>query len=250
MGKIVRILVVLAVLIGLLFLGKNTIIKAAVERGVEKATGLPMKIGKFDLGLTNSQVGIWDIELLNPAGFPDKVMFHSPEIFVDYHLGDALKGTVHLENMRLNFDQFTVVKNAQGKLNIDAFKKMSAGKKAEGESKPSEDQGKAKEIPDIRIDHLSLKVGKVVYKDYSQGGEPVVKEFNVNISEEFKDITDVQSLVMMIVSRAMSKAALTSLVDFNIEGIEGFTTIPQGALEGLKDAAGSITDKIKLPFGN
>ncbi|OGX33741.1 MAG: hypothetical protein A3C36_00555 [Omnitrophica WOR_2 bacterium RIFCSPHIGHO2_02_FULL_52_10] len=249
MGKIVRILIILAAIIGLLFLFKNTIIRVAVEKGVETATGLPMKIGKFDLSFTNSQVGIWGLELLNPSGFPDKVMFHAPEIFVDYHLGDTIRGNIHLEDMRLNFDQLTIIKNAQGKMNIDTLKPQKQEQQSKGESQGTKKGEAGQKIPDIQIDHLSLKVGKVVYKDYSQGGEPAVQEYNVNISEEFKDIKDVQGLVGAIVSRTVSKTALSSLVDINVDMLQDATAIPISAVEMLKGAADSITETIKLPFG-
>ena len=249
MGKIVRIFIIIAAIIGLFFIFKNTIIKVAVEKGVETATGLPMKIKKFDLSFTNSQVGIWELELLNPSGFPEKVMFHAPEIFVDYHLSDMLRGKIHLEDIRLNFDQLTIIKNAQGKMNIDTLKPKTQDQPSEGKTQATKKEGTAQKIPDIQIDHLSLKVGKVVYKDYSRGGAPAVQEYNVNLSEEFKDIKNVQDLAAAVVFKTISKTALSSLVDLNVDVLKDVTAIPKTAVESLKEAAESITEKIKLPFG-
>ena len=250
MGKIVRVFIIIAVFFGVLFLGKNTILKFVVEKGVQKATGLPMKIKKFDLGFAKSQIGIWDLELFNPDGFSDKVMFHAPEIFVDYHLGDILRGNIHLEDIRMDFDQFTIVKNAQGQTNIEALKQPAKkDEKPKGSPVQSKGEDKASKAPDVQIDHISLKVGKVVYKNYSQGGNPVVKEFNVNISEEFSDIKNVQGLMAAIVNKTLAKTALNSLADLNIDAFEGNSSVPQEAVEKLKGAVGVITDKIKLPFG-
>ena len=164
-------------------------------------------------------------------------------------MGDAIKGKIHLEDMRLNFDQLTIVKNAQGKMNIDTLKPQKQDQQSKGGTPETKKGGTGQKIPDIQIDHLSLKVGKVVYKDYSQGGAPAVQEYNVNISEEFKDITDVQGLVGAIVFKTVSRTALSSLVDVNLDMLQGAVAIPKSAVESLKDAAGSITEKIKLPFG-
>ena len=101
MKVIFRIIVVLAVIAGILFVGRNVVVKFAAEKGVQAATGLPLKIKKLNLGLATTHIAIDDLSLLNPKGFTDKIMFHAPEIFVDYNLGAILKGKIHLEEVVL-----------------------------------------------------------------------------------------------------------------------------------------------------
>jgi len=243
MKVIFRIIVILAVIVAVFVVGRNVIVKIAAEKGVQAATGLPLKIKKLDIGLAKTHIGINDLSLLNPKGFKDKVMFHAPEIFVDYNLGAILTGKIHIEDIRLDFDQFVVIKNKEGKLNVEALKpKKGAGKQIQKEEKKKGKTAKGK-APKIQIDHLSLKVGKVVYKDY-QAGDPSVKEYNVNISEEMNDVTDIQALIGQIAGRAAAKAGLASLTGLDVNAMKEAVDV-----DALKGTAESLKKSIKLPFG-
>jgi len=252
MKKMTRVLIIVAVIIALIIAGKNIILKAAVEGGVKAATGLSINMKKFDLSILKSHVSIEGLKLLNPEGFPEDLMFHAPEIFVDYNLGDIVKGNIHIEDIRLNFDEFVIIKNAQGRTNLEALKpdkKEGASKKDSKKPQVKADKKKGKKALKIQIDHVVLKVGKVVYKDYSKGGDPIIKEYNVNISEEFNDITNIRSLLGIIAMKAMAKTALGDLTGFNVDILKDAIAVPEQAVESLKGVAESIKN-IKLPFGS
>ncbi|HQP10250.1 MAG TPA: AsmA family protein [Candidatus Omnitrophota bacterium] len=245
MKGILKFVFILAVIIALLVAGRNVIAKVAIEQGMKAATGVPLSIKNLDIGLAKTHIGINELNLFNPEGFADKTMLHAPEIFVDYNLAALMKGQVHLEDVRLNFDQLVIVKNQQGQMNLDALKPKAG---ADQTTSKKEDQAGTKEqkAPSVRIDRLSLKVGKVIYKDYSQGGAPAIKEYNINLSEEIRDVTDPKSLLSLIVSKALMQTALGSLADFNIDVEKASSQ----AVDALKGELGTFTDKIKLPFGN
>ena len=250
MGKLIKIIIVAAAVLAILIVGRNVFIKIAVEKGVEVATGLPLTIEKFDMGIASTHIGIKELNLFNPAGFPQEVMFHAPEIFVDYDLGAMLKGKIHLEDIRLDFDQFVIVKNKDGLVNLETLKpKEGDPAQPKAEEKPKETKKKTDFA--IQIDHLQVKVGKVVYKDYSKGAEPSVEEFRVNISEEFSDISNsnLSSLILAVAQKALLKTTVSSLVDLNMDMISDATAIPMEAVDTFKNAAGTFTDKLKLPFG-
>jgi len=249
MGKLFKIIVVFIVIIGVLIAGKNIIVKFAIEKGAQVAVGLQLKIKKLDIGIISSHIGITDLSLLNPSGFPEGVMFHVPEIFVDFHLRNMLKGKIHLEEVRLNFDQLVIIKNAKGQMNLDVLKP----KTKDGSKKPAKEKantGEKKGTPQIQIDHLMLKIGKVTYKDYSGGGEPSVREVNVNISQELTNVTDVRQLLSLVVSRAIAKAALNIPFDFTADIFKNVSDTPKQVVDTLKNTADSLKDAIKLPFGD
>ena len=242
-----KIIIVLAVIIAVLLVGRNIIVKFALEKGVQMSVGVPLKIAKLDLGLISTHVGINDLNVYNPKGFPKEVMFHAPEIFVDYNLGAILKGKIHIEDIRLDFDKFVIVKNEKGETNLEALKPKAKGEPSTETAE--KDSGKGKKGPAIQIDHLSLKVGTVVFKDYSKGGEPRVTEYKINISEEINDVMDAQALSGFIMTKALAKAGLSSLGNLGFGAIDGVADVSEGAVDTLKDAAGSIAEKFKLPFG-
>ena len=276
--------VVKTILIGLLALmlilgvGKDVIAKIAIEKGANIVTGLSLNIGNLKIGLLKTLVAINNLRLYNPRGFEDRVMLDIPEIYIDYDLPEIIKGKIHWNEMRINLQEFVVVKNEKGELNLDALKPVQKDKATKTTSvEPKKDGGKA---PEMLIDNLELKIGKVSYKDYSKGGKPSVQEFNVNINEKFQNIDNPTKLVSIIVVKALMNTSIAKLTNFDLKSLEGTvgdtlkagSAIATQALKGaesslqgtkevasstvnqtktaLKDTAEEVKEMIKLPFGS
>ena len=198
-------------------------------------------------------IGINELKLHNPSGFEDDIMMDLPETYVDYNLGTFMAGKMHFEEVRLNLKEFLVVKNADGQLNLDSLRVV---KETEGEEVEKDDEKKEKtKMPDLQIDLLDLKIGTVIYKDYSKGTPPKERVFNVNIDERYENITDPQSFVRLIVLKALKNTTIASLTNFDLgklqRGISG--TVKKTAemvqeakgraIEAGKDAAKGTVDK-------
>ncbi len=271
--KVIMIPAIVFVILIALFLGKNMIIKTSVTTGVKAMTGLKLSIRSMNVGVFKSLIGINELQLYNPSGFKDKLMMDLPEIYVDYNLGAIMGGKAHLEEVRLNLKEFIVVKNEAGELNLDSLRVV---KEAEGEVAEKDDGKKEKtEMPDIQIDLLELKIDKVIYKDYSKGTSPKVKEFNVNIDERYENITDPQSFVRLIIVKALKNTTIASLANFDIGKLQkgltetvrktaekamdapvkaveaGKDLLEEKAAETAKETVGKAADTLKkfLPFG-
>ena len=259
MKKITVVLVIILMIIAGLSLSKNMIAKIAVERAVKMVTGLQLRMAGLNIGVIRTLINIDGLMLYNPKGFEDRVMIDMPNIYVNYDLPAILKGKVHLYSMKIDLKEFVVVKNKDGKLNLDSLKVVQAQK--EGEKPQDKDKGKA---PQIQIDNLELKIGKVVYKDYSAGGKPHVREFNVNINEKYANIKDAYSLVSIIVVRALRNTAIASLTNFDLEGLSTGTLSQATKIateaagkatrivgetgKAATEAAEKITQKLVFPF--
>ncbi len=248
-GIIIAIVIIICIV---LFGMKNMIAKVGIEKASEMVIGLNLSIGSLDIDIAKTTADIKDFRLDNPKGFDDKIMVDMPEIYVDYDLPAILKGRIHLYNMRLDLKECVVVKNKDGKLNLDSLKAVQdlAMKK-----KPAQVTKDA--APDFQIDLLELKIGKVIYKDYSKGRIPYVLQFNINLNEKFKNITDPDALVSLIVVKVIMNTTIGKLIKLDITGLQdtvgntltSATRIVGGAGKKLTSTAGSITDKLKLPFG-
>ena len=238
--------IVLVILIALFF-GKNVVIKTSVTAGVRAMTGLKLSIRSMDFGIFKTLIGINELQLYNPSGFVDKLMIDCPEIYVDYDLGAFMKGRTHLEEVRLNLKEFIVVKNEAGELNLDSLKVVKAEEEEEVIDEGKKDKTK---MPDLQIDLLELRIDKVVYKDYSKGTPPKVKEYNVNIDGQFEKITDPKTFGRLIIVKALKNTAIASLTNFDLgklqRGISGTVMktaekaleTPGRAIEIGKDAGG------------
>jgi len=263
MKKIFIVAVVVLCLSIVVSIAKNVIAKHAVSTGVRAITGLKLNIRSMDVGIIKTLIDIKGLELFNPSGFRDKLMVDMPEIHVDYDLGAFFKGKVHLESVRLNLEEFVVVKNQRGEVNLDSLKTVKAKK---GRSSSRE----KREMPDIQIDVLELKIGKVIYKDYLNSQDPRVTEFNVNIDERHENITDPRALANIIVLKALMNTSIAGLADFDLGLVQDGVGITLGTASkvvdgtadrvvetGAKvtDAAKETTEKLAdtiegiLPFG-
>ncbi len=239
MKKLYAVVIGVLVVVLLLSLGKDMIIKAAVENGMQIVTGLKLNIQSFKVGVMRSLVGIKGLMLFNPKGYADRIMLNMPEIYVKYNLPDIIKGTVHLEDVRINLKEFTVVKNEKGELNLNSLKVVKEQK--EGKKPKEKQKGK---IPPMQIDSLELKIGRVIYKDYSAGGAPSVREFNVNINEKYSNITNPNTLVALIMVKALANTTIANLTNFNLDGLEG--TVSDTLATAEKMAAGAAVTAEKM----
>ena len=216
MKKIIIIVTIVLVILLVLSFAKNIIAKTSVSAGVRAMTGLKLSMKSMNIGVFRTLIGIKELKLHNPPGFPDKLMVSMPEIYVDYDLGAFLKKKVHLEEMRLNLKEFTVVKNEKGELNLDLLKVVQAQK--EGKKPQEQEKGKA---PEMQIDSLELKIGKVIYKDYSRGRVPSVREFKINLNERYENISNPYTLVSLIVVKALMNTTIARLADIDLDGLQG-----------------------------
>ncbi len=259
MRKIIIVLVVIVATLFILSIAKDFIIKVAAERGMEIATGVPLRIKSLHLSLTRQLIDIKDIIVYNPRGFSDKIMANAPLIYVNCDVPSLFKGKMHFEDLRINVKEFMVVKNEKGELNLDALAPVKTQQEAK---KPA--PKKEKKPVRMQIDNLELAIGKVIYKDYSQGGKPVVREFIVNINERYKNIQDPAKIVSLIIVRALAKTTIAQLANFDIAGLQSTvqdtlrtaqqivgqagamaTETTKKAAETTKEAVGTTTKKLE-----
>lgn len=249
MKLLMKLVVFLIVVLVVLVLARNVVVKAAAENGVRVVTGMPLSLGKLDLNFQNSFVDLEDLVVKNPSGFHDTSLVEIPRIFMSYNLSDVLKGKVHLKNIEFDMKQFTVVKSEKGELNLDRLKALQGTQKTPASATKREPKAPAKSLP-IQIDMMRLKIGKVVYVDYS-GGQPSTKEFLIHLDQSFQNITDLRSVVRLIVLKAMMSSGMANLVNFDIGGLEGsltgaFSTSTKFAAE----AAAKSLDTLKTAAEN
>lgn len=241
MKKLVGIMVGIAIALLVVAIAKDIVIKTMVEKGVEIVTGLKLDIGTLKVGVLKPVVDIKDLKLFNAAGFKDRTMIDMPEIYVDYDLAAIFKNRIHLNEVRIDLKEFDVIKNEQGVLNLDSLKVVQAEK--EGKKPAEKAAGKAAEI---QIDNLKLRIGKVIYKDYSKGGVPDVKEFDLNLNESYSNINNPYAVVSLIVVKALMNTTIAGVTGFDLKGLSGTISGPLGSAQEL---VGGAMDKATQAVG-
>lgn len=237
MKKIGTIVLVVVAIFVLVAVGKNIIAKTALSAGVKAMTGLKLSMKSMNVGVVKTLLGIDELKLYNPAGFTEPVMVDMPEIYVDYDLGAFLKKRVHLEEVRVDLKEFVVVKNEKGELNLDSLKVVKEQKE---EKAPPEEKKERAKMPEFQIDVLELKIGKVIYKDYSKGTPPQVREYDININERYENITNPYSFATLIVVRALTGTTIAKLANFDLSPLKDAVS---GTLQNAKKVATETVDK-------
>jgi flagellar hook-basal body complex protein FliE len=269
-NKIIKIIAIVVIALFVVSVTKDLIIKVGVEHGTQLITGLKLRMSGFSFGIIRGIVDIKNMRILNPKGYKDPNMVDMPEIYVDCDVPAIIGGKIHLTKVRIDMKEFTVVKNEKGELNLNSLKVVQAEKK-EGKKSTEAKGGEAK-MPPLQIDSLRLKIGKVVYKDYSAGGAPVVKEFNINLDEEYSNIDNPYSLVSLILVKVMMNTTIGSMANFDVSGLKGnisdtlssatkmagqaqeaatkATKTVTEATKSVKETADAVQKAFSNPFGN
>lgn len=226
MKKTGIILAAIAILIAAVFVMKDVIIKGMIESSVSSVTGLRLTMGSFKADLGKSVIDIKDLKLANPSGFGKTFMVDAPEVYIAYDLPAILRGKTHLKEMRLDLKEFLLMRAASGATNIDSLKsKLSS--KASGSAKRPDPSTSS-----FLIDDLSLKIGRVSYKDLAFPSAS--RDMNLNINERFSNITDLQQVVGIIMARALVNTGIARLAKLDTADLQN---IANNALQGALDNA-------------
>ena len=92
--------------------------------------------------------------------------------------------------------------------------------------------------PKLMIDKLSLSIGKVVYKDYSQGGQqPQVQTFDINIqNREYRNIDNPSAIVSLVMFEALTRTSLSRLANLDLDSFK------EGGIQALSKGLGVVSD--------
>lgn len=210
---------------------RDFLIKNIITSVASNMMGASVTMGGFSLGLFSKKIDIRDMKQYNPPGFPREVLIDFPQISVDYDLAALMKGKLHLPLIIVNLKEMVVVKNKEGKLNVDSLKVVEEQKNS---------KNKSKSMP-MQIDLLQLTVGKVVFKDFTQGETPRIEVFDVAFKNKaFKNITSAQQLATLIMAQAMRQTAIKGAAIYGVSTLLGASFLPAGVvgfLVGKDDAA-------------
>ena len=236
MNKIWKLVgVVFAVLVGLTIL-KNTLTGMILSGALSKAAHVPVSIGSTDVRFSSASISLKNVHILNPSSFPERLLLDAPEVSISFDPMALTKGQAHFREVKLNLKELVVIKNRDGKLNLDAMKPASS----EGAGKPAGESGK---MPKLLIDKLDLTIGRVSYKDYSGGGQPSVQTFNINMQNRtYTGIDNPTALVSLILFEALTRTTLSQIANLDP------TIFKQGAMNVLNKGMGLVeggTDSLK-----
>ena len=199
--RIVLLLVVVGILLGIgLLLLKDSFAKSLAEKNLRDSTGMDAKIARLEVGLLTPTANIEGLKIYNSADFGGGSFLEMPELRVEYVPEDMRTGKIHFKVLRLHIAEVHVVKNKDGRTNLDAIHKESK-KKSSGQKKKTDTPG----VDFGGIDTVYLSVGKITVTDL--GNPKNNREIRVNLKDEvghnLKTEAELTAWFTFVVAKAM-----------------------------------------------
>lgn len=191
---------------------KNLIIKSVVTTVASELTGAPVHMDGFQLNILSSTIHISGFKMYNPSGFPNGILVSCPKIKVIYDRATLFKQKRHFLLVEIELKEMRITKNKEGKLNVDSLRITQQSK-----SSPP--------IP-MQIDLLTLKIGKIVYNDYTTGTQPSMRVYDVNRYKSYKGIPTAQQLALLVLAEPMKAAVIKNAKLYGVSMFTGVAVLP------------------------
>ncbi|MFA4990259.1 MAG: DUF3568 family protein [Candidatus Omnitrophota bacterium] len=219
MKKKTRVIILAFVFLFVFCLARDFLIKSLIGSLATRITGTPVSVGGLSLSVIRQSIKISNFKMYNPKGFPKDILADIPRMSVSWDLAALIKGRLHLRQLELEIKEIGMVKNKEGKLNVDSLK-ISAEKPDEKKKKKP-----AKQLP-IQIDIVELGMGRVISRDYSVEGQPVIKVYDINLKKSYKNIASAQQLAVLIITEPLKTAGIEGLKVYGVSMLAGVAALP------------------------
>ena len=209
---------------------KDQIIKSVVTAVASNITGTPVHMDNFSVNIFSSTIHISGFKMYNPPGFPEGLLVSCPKINVIYDRASLFNQKPHFLFIEVELNEMVLTKNKEGKLSVDSLKIVHPSK-----SSPP--------VP-MKIDLLNLKIGKIIYKDYTSGTEPSVRVFDINRHQSYKSVPTAQQLALLVLSEPMKAAAIKNAQIYGVAMLTGGAMLPVAVVATFigKDSVQQIID--------
>lgn len=162
-----------------LLLGKDPLLKSWTERRLSRETGLPARLGQLKLGLGSASLHLKDLRLYNPPEFGGSVLLDVPELYLQVAPAQAAGGKLRLKLVRLHLRELNVIRNREGRLNLEA---LSARAEKPARAPASKPAPPAARLPFAGIDQLRLTADRLTYTDEKNPANN--RAFNLGVRDE------------------------------------------------------------------
>lgn len=150
------LLVLLALVVGLVWIFQGSVVKSAVQSGGTWATGVETRVDDVSAGLLGGKLEIQGLTLANPPGFGAEPFFALRGTKADWDTRSLFGDEIHVRELELDGLALRIERNASG-TNYGRILDHVGGKGGAKEPAPAESGG-AKKV---------LAVDKIVLKDVS-----------------------------------------------------------------------------------
>lgn len=189
MKKLAKRTLVLGLLLAICVIAWVVLLPAVVATVVRSRTGFAVQVDKLSVNPFLANARISGLVLKNPEGWPEAAFVQLRQFRAEVELLPLLDNRFVADEMVVDVERLTLVRNKDGVLNAMAFKDGLTGRAEAGQPPPTSSKATR-----FLIRHLVLKFDQLVYADYS-GRSPVVKAYNLSLT---RDLTNVDSVTKIV----------------------------------------------------
>jgi len=198
-GCLIRSLIILVVLGVLLVAAWTVLLPGIIVSTIQARTGFVVKIQQLTINPFGGHVEITGAVVENPVGWPTHEFITLRHFKVDAELRPLLSRRFVADEVIVDIEKFSLVRNQSGQSNTDAFRAGLRGAKTEtGKAEPKQSGAKT----EFLIRHLVLKFDRLVVADYS-GKKPVIKEYDLQLERDMRGVDSVAKLISPFVGVAL-----------------------------------------------
>lgn len=180
------VIIILTLLIVPSFINVNKY-KPQIERLVAEKTGCPLTLGgKLSLSLFPwAGVSMSDVHLGNPPGFKEKDFVSIKSFEARVKFLPLLSKNIQLKRFILKGARIVVVKNKDGRLNLQAIGKHPGKPQKEKKeaAAPAKAGGMGLPIKSLTVGELAVTNGSLVYIDHAKGTRQEVSDLTLKLKD-------------------------------------------------------------------
>lgn len=215
----------------------NFAARTAITWGGSRLLGTYVSLKGCSVGMLTQRLTLRHLRIEQPKGFEGEPLLEAPTASVRINLWELWHGRWHLREVVLDVDRIVLLKNREGRLNVDALKVINESSASTANAKsPAVGAGPVR-LPGFRIDRLRLRIGRVIVRDAQQGD---LKVYEAVIREKiFTNLSSPQQLVVVVLAHAMGPTALKGAGLSAAAALYGAGLLPAGVLGvvAAKDSA-------------
>lgn len=191
-GWLIRGVLVVAVLGVILAAAWTVLLPGVVVSTVQARTGFVLKVDQMSVNPFGGKVSIEGAVVENPIGWPTHEFITLRRFKVDAELLPLMSHRLVADELILDVEKLSIVRNKEGVSNTEAFRNGLAKDQSKEESQKT----------GFLIRHLVLKFDRLVLADYS-GNKPTIKEYDLKISRDMHNVDSVAKLVSPFVGMVL-----------------------------------------------
>lgn len=189
-GWLVRSLLIVGVLGIILAAAWTVLLPGIVVSTVQARTGFWVKVDQLTVNPFTGVVNIEAAVVENPAGWPTSEFITLRRLKVDAELLPLLRRRLVADELIVDVEKLSLVRNKDGKLNSAVFRSGLAQAKTGSTAppKPAGQQG------GFLIRHLVVKFDRLIVADYS-GKKPAIQEYDLKLVRDMRDVDSVAKII-------------------------------------------------------